>query len=237
MPPPRPLPRIRAPPGAAVVHRPPPRGETLKTKLILGASLALLLVATSVSLAFASGDPKGDTNGDKVHVLHVTLRNSQETPLDLGAPGPSVGDRFIVFGDLFRNDKRVGAGGYECVTMLFTPGPDPTGEPEAATDQCVATLSLPKGQITVQGLVDRTRPSAGHAGHHRRHRRLPNRPRRAADLRTKRTGRRAAHAEAHSLTEDQAFRRVTLRRGVTLLQEGRYAFPRKTLVGPVTSVV
>jgi hypothetical protein len=158
MPPPRPLLRIRAPPGAAVVHRPPPRGETLKTKLILGAILALLLAATSVSLAFASGDPKGDTNGDKVHVLHVTLRNSQETPLDLGTPGPGVGDRFIVFGDLFRNDKRVGAGGYECVTMLFTPGPDPAGEPEAATDQCVATLSLAKGQITVQGLVDRTGP-------------------------------------------------------------------------------
>jgi hypothetical protein len=34
----------------------------------------------------------------------------------------------------------------------------PAGEPEAATDQCVATLSLPKGQITVQGLVDRTGP-------------------------------------------------------------------------------
>jgi hypothetical protein len=130
----------------------------LKAKLILGAILALLLAATSVSLAFASGDPKGNTNGDKVRVLHVTLKNSQETPLDLGTPGPSVGDRFIVFGDLFRNDKRVGAGGYECVTMLFTPGPDPAGEPEAATDQCVATLSLAKGQITVQGLVDRTGP-------------------------------------------------------------------------------
>jgi hypothetical protein len=130
----------------------------LKTKLILGAILALVLAVTSVSLAFAGGDSKGDNNGDKVRILHVTLRNTQETPLDLGASGPSVGDRFIVFGDLYRNDKRVGAGGYECVTMLFTPGPDPAGEPEAATDQCVATLSLPKGQITVQGLVDRTGP-------------------------------------------------------------------------------
>jgi hypothetical protein len=130
----------------------------LKSKLILGAMLTVVLAVTSVSLAFASGDSKGDHNGDKVRILHVTLRNTQETPLDLGASGPSVGDRFIVFGDLYRKDKRVGAGGYECVTMLFTPGPDPAGEPEAATDQCVATLSLPKGQITVQGLVDRTGP-------------------------------------------------------------------------------
>jgi hypothetical protein len=57
-----------------------------------------------------------------------------------------------------RNGKRVGAGGYECVTMLFRPGSDPSGPPQAATDQCAATLSLANGQITVQGLVDRTRP-------------------------------------------------------------------------------
>jgi hypothetical protein len=80
----------------------------LKTKLILGAILALVLAVTSVSLAFASGDSKGDNNGHKVRILHVTLKNSHETPLDVGTPGPSVGDRFIVFGDLFRNDKRVG---------------------------------------------------------------------------------------------------------------------------------
>jgi hypothetical protein len=130
----------------------------LKAKLILGAVLALLLAITSVSLAFASGDSKGDTNRGKVRILHVTLKNTHETDLDLGATGPSVGDRFIVFGDVFRNNKRIGAGGYECVTLLFTPGPDPAGPPEAATDQCAATLSLPKGQITVQGLVDRTGP-------------------------------------------------------------------------------
>jgi hypothetical protein len=130
----------------------------MKRKLIPGAILALLLAVTSVSLAFASGDPEGDKNGDKVRVLQVTLTNSQESSVDLGAPGPSVGDRFSVFGDLVRNGKQVGVAGYECVTLLFTPGPDPAGPPEAATDQCVGTLSLPKGQITVQGLVDRTGP-------------------------------------------------------------------------------
>jgi hypothetical protein len=81
-----------------------------------------------------------------VRILHVTLKNTHETDLDLGATGPSVGDRFSVFGDVFRNNKRIGAGGYECVTLLFTPGPDPAGPPEAATDQCAATLSLPKAR-------------------------------------------------------------------------------------------
>jgi hypothetical protein len=90
----------------------------MRRKLILGAALALLLAVTSVSLAFAGGDSKGDSNGDKVRILHVTLTNSQETDLDLGASGPSVGDRFSVFGELFRNNKRVGVAGYECVTFV-----------------------------------------------------------------------------------------------------------------------
>jgi hypothetical protein len=130
----------------------------MQRKLIAGAVLALLLALTSVSFAFAGSDPKGDTNGAKVRVLHVTLKNSQETDLDLGASGPSVGDRFSVFGELFRNDKRVGVAGYECVTLLFRPGPDPADPPVAATDQCTGSLSVPNGQITVQGLVDRTGP-------------------------------------------------------------------------------
>ena len=46
----------------------------------------------------------------------------------------------------------------ECDTALFRPGADPASEPAALTDQCVATLSLPPGQITGQGLVDRTGP-------------------------------------------------------------------------------
>ena len=92
-----------------------------------------------------------------MRILHVTLKNSQETDLDLGTPGPSVGDRFSVFGELFRNDKRVGVAGYECVTLLFSLGLIRPA-PAAATDQCTGSLSLPKGQITVQGLVDRTGP-------------------------------------------------------------------------------
>jgi hypothetical protein len=118
----------------------------MKSKLILGAILTLLLAVTSVSFAFASGDAKGDNNGDKVRILQVTLQHrGQEAQLDLGASGPSIGDRFIFSGNLVRNGKRVGVGAGDCVTVLFTPGPDPQGEPEAATDQCTATVSLPKG--------------------------------------------------------------------------------------------
>jgi hypothetical protein len=129
----------------------------MRSKLILGAMLAVLLAVTSASLAFAGGS-RHDNNGD-VRTLHVTLQHrGQEAEVDVDPSGPSIGDRFIFSGNLVRNGKRVGVGAGDCVLVLFRPGPDPEGEPEAATDQCVATLSLPKGQITAQGLVDRTGP-------------------------------------------------------------------------------
>jgi hypothetical protein len=130
----------------------------MHNKLTAGTVLAVLLAGACGPLAFAGAGPKSDDKGDKVRVLHVTLTDTTETNFDLGASGPSVGDRFIVFGTLVRNGKRVGVGGYECVTMLFTPGTDPAGPPQAATDQCTGTLSLRKGQIAAQGLVDRTGP-------------------------------------------------------------------------------
>ena len=123
----------------------------MKSKLILGAILALLLAVTSVSFAFASGDAKGDNNGDKVRILQVTLQHrGQEAQLDLGAPGPSIGDRFIFFDDVFQDGEKVGTRGVECVVVRFNP-PD-------ETDQCVTTMSLSRGQISTQGLITVTAP-------------------------------------------------------------------------------
>ena len=136
---------------------------------------------TTASLAFAGGS-RHDGDG-KVQIPQVTLQHrGQDADLDLGASGPSIGARFVFSANLVRNGKRVGVGAGDCVIVLFRPGPDPQGEPEALTDQGVATLSLPKGQITAQGPDHRggwsTGPApADQAGHHRRHRCLPYRPR------------------------------------------------------------
>jgi hypothetical protein len=131
----------------------------MRSKVILvAAALGLTVALTGASsAAFANSQGRHDNNGG-VRVLKVTLTNTQESNLDLGATGPSVGDRFSVFGDVIRDGKRVGTGGLECVTLFYKPGPDPAGPPAAATDQCWATLALREGQITVQGLVDRTGP-------------------------------------------------------------------------------
>jgi hypothetical protein len=127
----------------------------MRKKLILTAILALLLAVAGVPLAFAGG---GSDDDDDVRILQLTTRTLQEADLDLGASGPSIGDRFVGSEAAFRDGERVGMTGFECIVVQFTPGPDPAGEPEAVTAQCVATLSLREGQITAQGLVDFTGP-------------------------------------------------------------------------------
>jgi hypothetical protein len=54
-------------------------------------------------------------------VLHLKLKHDpqNETDLDLGATGPSIGDRFIFSADIFRGDDRVGVAGGDCVSVRF----------------------------------------------------------------------------------------------------------------------
>jgi hypothetical protein len=131
----------------------------MQRKLILGAVLALLLAMATVPLAFADDGTRGDDDhdGDDVRILTVTTRTLQEAQVDAPPSGVSVGDRFVFSETVFRRDKEIGVTGADCVVVLFTPGSEPE-EPEAFTIHCVATASLPKGQITVQGLVDLTEP-------------------------------------------------------------------------------
>jgi hypothetical protein len=143
----------------------------------------VLLAGACGSLAFAGTGPKRHDKGDRVRVLHVTLTDSTETDLDLGAGGASVGDRFIVFGTVVKHGEPVGPGGYECVTMLFAPGSDPAGPPHAATDQCTGTLAR-EGPDHGAGAGRPHRTDTGRACDHRRHRRLPDRARHAGDLGT-----------------------------------------------------
>jgi hypothetical protein len=132
----------------------------MQRKLMVGAVLALVLAVASVPLAFANEGPGGDDDHDgDVTVLKLTTRVLQEAGVDVPPSGDSVGDRFVFSDAVFKGDKKIGMGGVDCVVVLFKPGPT-TDEPEAVTSLCVATLSLPKGQITIQGLIDFTEPGA-----------------------------------------------------------------------------
>jgi hypothetical protein len=121
-------------------------------KFRLFAVLALALTIGVVSLvATAAGAKK---HGKKVQILNLTTRTDQEADLDLGPSGPSVGDRFVFSDNVFRGDTQIGTDGGECVVVWLEPNPVPEGqEPTSARVNCVATFRLPKGQLTVQGLV------------------------------------------------------------------------------------
>jgi hypothetical protein len=90
----------------------------------------------------ASADAKGE------QTLRVVGITTQAEFLDLGTPGPSLGDEFVFSERLRRQGRDVGTSGGVCTAVEVTPPYDVT------TYHCVATLDLARGQITLQGLVE-----------------------------------------------------------------------------------
>ena len=102
-----------------------------------------------VSTAALIGSPAASANGrHKQDSLRLVATQNQEQYLDLGAPGPSLGDE-LIFSEVVRKDGReVGKSGVVCTLTEAEP------PYEVLTFQCVATLSLKRGQITLQGLIE-----------------------------------------------------------------------------------
>jgi len=121
----------------------------MRKQLSLAVAVALVLAVASITLASASPPPASlapTNNKDQVQVLHLVGRTVQETFLDLGEQGDSLGDQIVFSDNLFRGGKKVGISGASCTLVRLV-------ERVSVTFQCVGTLSLPGGQITVQGLV------------------------------------------------------------------------------------
>lgn len=111
----------------------------------LGAATAALAVALAVPTGVAAAKDRGHHNGHG-NTLRLTATQTADEFLDFGAPGPSTGDQ-IVFADTLKRDGRnAGEDGGSC-TVTTVDGYD------SLTANCVATLRLHRGQITVQGLV------------------------------------------------------------------------------------
>jgi len=97
--------------------------------------LPIPIVALALSAAGASAHDNGNT---------FELTGKVVAPpanIDLGAPGPSVGDQQIISMDVFKGDKRVGESHVVCTSV------------RAGIVQCDNVTSLPGGQIVAAGLV------------------------------------------------------------------------------------
>jgi hypothetical protein len=105
------------------------------------AIIALGVLVLGSAPAAADGKGKRDT-------LKLVATTIQEEFLDFGAPGPTLGDELVFSEVLRKRGREVGTSGGVCVITEAVP-PYTT-----VTFHCVATLSLERGQITLQGLVE-----------------------------------------------------------------------------------
>ena len=92
-----------------------------------------------VALALSAAGASAHDNGNAFQLTGKAI--APPTNLDLGAPGPSVGDQQIISMDVFKGDKRVGESHVVCTTV------------RAGIVQCDNVTSLPGGQIVAAGLV------------------------------------------------------------------------------------
>ena len=118
-------------------------------KAILGVAIVLVLAAAGVTVAAASSK-SADASKHRVQTIQLVAKQTQDVLLVLAAPGHGpVGNQFLTTDDLYRQGHKVGHDASICQFMadLGRAG---------GRFQCVATLSLPEGQLTTQGLIHLT---------------------------------------------------------------------------------
>ncbi len=107
--------------------------------------------ATAAILAFgilvlgpasASADGKGKRDN-----LRLVATLSQEEFVDVGAPGASLGDQLVFSETLRSRGREAGTSGVVCTVTAVVAY-------ETTTFQCIGTLDLKRGQITLQGLIE-----------------------------------------------------------------------------------
>jgi hypothetical protein len=111
---------------------------------VIAALVAIVALAALISAPAASAN----AGGKKFKILRIIAEEKQSEFLDLGTPGLSLGDEFVTSERLFVRGRQVGESGVKCnVTQAMPPY-------DVVTLQCVQTVSLRKGQVTMQGLIE-----------------------------------------------------------------------------------
>jgi hypothetical protein len=138
--------RNRSPPAPDVLTQSGSKeGRNVRNKLRLyAAAVAVVALGVLVSgTAVATAGTKGK------RTLRIVAVQIQSDFLDLGAPGPSLGDELVFSESLRRGGHEIGTSGVVCTVTQVTPP-----YTDVMTLHCVGTLSLRSGQITLQGLVE-----------------------------------------------------------------------------------
>jgi Allene oxide cyclase barrel like domain len=110
-------------------------------KLILSIAAAALAAASLTALSPASAH---DHHG---RVVKLTTKTLVESRVDVGEPGPTLGDGNVITEDAYRDGKKVGSSDLACTILRLDLPQHFFGA------QCFNTTVLPDGQITSQGYV------------------------------------------------------------------------------------
>ena len=111
------------------------------------AAILAVIVAVGV-LVSGAGVANASGHRDGKRALKLVATEIQSEFLDFGTPGPSLGDELVISEALSRKGRQVGTSGIVCtITQAMAPY-------DVVTFHCVGTLSLRRGQITLQGLIE-----------------------------------------------------------------------------------
>ncbi|MGW3372557.1 allene oxide cyclase barrel-like domain-containing protein [Streptomyces hydrogenans] len=110
----------------------------------LGKVAAASLAAVAVGALAADGAEAGPPARGRVEVLELRVRNDQYTSVDHGPAGPSLGDMDVYSGTGVEDGRDVGRGGGTC-QVIHVRG-------AAVTAQCVITMEVARGSLTMQSL-------------------------------------------------------------------------------------
>jgi hypothetical protein len=111
-----------------------------------GIRATILSIVALGTLTFGTG--VAAAHGDGTKVLRLTATELQSEYVDVGDEGTSLGDQLVFSEALFRDRREVGMSGIVCTVVNAVPPYD------VVTFHCVGTLSLRRGQITLQGLIE-----------------------------------------------------------------------------------
>jgi allene oxide cyclase-like protein len=127
------------------------RSSTLLVGLVVagvvggGAVSAAAAPAKSAATSAATSAAAPARNADTVLTFDIVFRPQAENYVDLGSPGPGIGDLLVFQDRIIRSGRQVGVEGGSCtITAILSDG---------FQTHCVGTVSLPGGEIAFQGLV------------------------------------------------------------------------------------
>jgi hypothetical protein len=109
--------------------------------------IAVALIAAAVGGCSAAESETGRPAQEQVEVLELAVENTQYQALDLGPAGVSLGDMEAYSGNAIRDGRKVGQGGGSCQTLHV--------DGEKVTMQCLITMELERGSVTMQSIWTR----------------------------------------------------------------------------------